>query len=199
MFVTFEGPEGSGKSTAIKAVAERLRSEGVAVTLTREPGAGEVGARIRQLLLDPAIEGLHPRCELFLFLADRAQHVSTVIEPALARGDVVLCDRFADSTLVYQGYGRGLDLAELRDLNRIATAGRSPDLTLLFDLSPEAGLARVGDKDRLDSEPLEFHRRVREGFLAEAGAEPGRWVVIDAAASAEAVAEAALAAIRERL
>lgn len=199
VFVTFEGPEGAGKSTAIQSVAEALRTSGLTVVVTREPGAGSVGVRIRQILLDPDLEAMSARCELFLFLADRAQHVSHLIMPALAEGSIVLCDRFADSTLVYQGYGRGLDLDELRTLNWIATAGLEPDLTLLFDVPADVGLARVNHKDRLDGEPIEFHRRVRDGFLAEAAREPQRWRVLDASRGAEAVSADALALITAKL
>jgi len=199
VFVTFEGPEGAGKSTAIQAVAESLRASGRSVVVTREPGAGSVGVRIRQILLDPDIEAMSARCELFLFLADRAQHVAHLIGPALAEGSIVLCDRFSDSTLVYQGYGRGLDLDELRTLNRIATAGLEPELTLLIDVPAEVGLARVSQKDRLDGEPIEFHRRVRDGFLAEAAREPGRWRILDGSQCPEAVARVALDTITAKL
>lgn len=194
MFVTFEGPEGSGKSTAIRAIAAALK---VPCLVTREPGAGDVGRRVREILLEG--ETIDPRCELFLFLADRAQHVSAIIRPALDRGEVILCDRHADSTIVYQGYGRGLKLDWLRELNRYATNELKPDLTLLFDLDPEIGLARVTDKDRLDRESLDFHQRVREGFLAEAKREPQRWTILDAAQSPQQVANDALNAILARM
>ncbi|MBS1723971.1 MAG: dTMP kinase [Armatimonadetes bacterium] len=197
MFVTLEGPEGAGKSTVAAFLAERLEAVGKSVCLTREPGAGDVGGRIRSILLDG--ESLDTRCELFLFLADRSQHVAAVIRPALASGSVVLCDRFADSTIVYQGYGRGLDLAALRAWNTFATNGLVPDLTLLLDLSPEAGLARQTAKDRLDSEPIEFHRRVREGFIEEARLDAARWVVVDASMPPEAVASACWTAVTARL
>lgn len=194
MFVTFEGPEGSGKSTAIKTVATAL---GRPCITTREPGAGDVGRRIRELLLEG--EAIDPRCELFLFLADRAQHIGAIIRPALDLGEIVLCDRHADSTVVYQGYGRGLDLDWLRSLNAYATDGLKPDLTLLFDIDPEIGLARVSEKDRLDRESLDFHQRVRGGFLKEASREPGRWTILNASESPEAVAAAAVKAIVERM
>lgn len=197
-FVTFEGPEGAGKTTAIRTVATQLESEGREVLVTREPGAGRFGASVRQLLLDG--EALDPLAELFLFLADRAQHIERVVRPGLARGAVVLCDRHADSTVVYQGYGRSLDPAQLRDLNRLATRGLRPDLTLLLDLPAEVGLARRAEgRNRLDEEPLEFHRRVRDGYLAEAAREPDRWQIVDAALPEERVAEACLAAVRGRL
>lgn len=197
MFVTFEGPEGSGKSTAIRSVAERLLAQGYAVLTTREPGAGTFGAKIRQILLNE--EAMPQWSELFLFLADRANHVETIIRPALRRGEIVLCDRHADSTVVYQGYARGLDIDQLRKLNDLATNGLRPDLTLLLDLPAEAGLARVTGPDRLDREPLAFHHAVRDGFLQEAKREPDRWRVIDATATAETVADDCFHAIEARL
>lgn len=196
VFVSFEGPEGAGKTTLIRGLDARLRERGVRTLVTREPGAA-LGGRIRALLLDGS--GMDPKAELFLFLADRAEHAATVLRPALAEGRVVLCDRHADSTVVYQGYGRGLSLEQLRAWNWFATDGLRPDLTFLLDLPPEIGLARLSDKDRLDSEPLEFHRRIREGFLAEARREPHRWVVLDATQPAERVLEEAWQPILDRL
>ena len=178
MFVTFEGPEGSGKSTVLKEIARRLEAEGIAVVTTREPGGSPVGEEVRKVLLHG--QELEPIAELFLFLADRAQHGAAVIRPALAKGHYVLCDRYADSTVVYQGHARGLDKERLRSLNDMATGGLRPDLTILLDLEPEIGLSRVRDRDRLDDEPIEFHRRVRDGFLCEAERQPERWRVIDA-------------------
>lgn len=180
MFITFEGPEGSGKSTLVAALAERLRASGADVLVTREPGSGDVGRSIRQLLLEGG--DLDYRCELFLFLADRAQHVATEIRPALTEGQVVLCDRYADSTVVYQGYGRGLEIGRLKDLNTFATGGLTPQLTFLLDIDPEDGLKRIKVKDRLDDEVIEFHQRVREGFLTEARLD-SRWKVLDASGS----------------
>ena len=191
MFITFEGSEGSGKSTALRVVAAHLENQGVEVMTTREPGGGSMGPRVREILLHGG--DLDLRAEIFLFLADRAQHGAEVIRPALAAGKVVLCDRYADSTVAYQGHARGFDVERLREWNAIATGGLVPDLTLLFDLEPEIGLARIANKDRLDAEPLEFHRRVRQGFLAEVARDPGRWVTLDAA---QPPAEVALAAIR---
>lgn len=176
-FFTFEGPEGAGKTTVIAALAEWLRERGRAVCVTRQPGAAAGGA-IREILLHG--EHLEPLAEVFLFLADRAQHVATVVRPALERGEVVLCDRYADSTVVYQGHARGLDRDRLRDWNEVATGGLVPDLTLLLDLPPEIGLARATKGDRLDRESLTFHQRVRQGFLAEAERQPARWRVVDA-------------------
>ncbi|HWD38085.1 MAG TPA: dTMP kinase [Fimbriimonas sp.] len=197
MFVTFEGPEGAGKSTALKSVAERLRQKGATVLCTREPGAGSLGAKIRELLLHG--EDLSPETEVLLFLADRANHVQTIIGPALDRGDVVLCDRFADSTLVYQGYARGLGLDFLRTANSFATHGLKPTLTILFDLDPEVGLARLTSKDRIDAHPLEFHRKVRDGFLELARQDPQRWTVVDANNSSETLAELVFSEVANRL
>lgn len=178
MFVTFEGPEGAGKSTVLRAVAEALRGDGQEVLTTREPGAGELGTGIRELLLHGS--GMPAESELFLFLADRSNHVRNIVRPALEAGKVVLCDRYADSTLVYQSLARGLDERFVRAANGFATGGLVPDVTLLFDLPPEVGLSRLSSKDRLDAEPIEFHRKVREGFLKEARREGGRWVILDA-------------------
>jgi dTMP kinase len=193
MFISFEGPEGAGKSTLIRTLRDRLTSKGLTVVTTREPGDGELGQAIRVLLLNS--ENMNPRSELFLFLADRANHVDTVIRPALAAGSVVLCDRYADSTIVYQGLGRRFDLAFLDSANEFATAGLRPDLTILLDVPAEVGLARVKTKDRLDREPLEFHQRIREGFLKLAAREPHRWRTIDARQSPEDVADAAFAIV----
>jgi dTMP kinase len=196
VFVTFEGPDGAGKSTALMAVAENLRAQGIAVRTTRQPGDCAFGPDIRRLLLESTT--VEAPAELFLYLADRTQNVAEVIRPALKGGCVVLCDRYTDSTLVYQGYARGLDVDLLRKLNDLATRGLRPDLTLLLDLPAEAGLARLRHKDRLDLEPDAFHRRVREGFLHEADREPDRWVLIDAEQPATQVAEGCLTAILGR-
>lgn len=187
MFITFEGPEGAGKSTTLVAVADLLRANDLKVITTREPGAGDFGKSIREILLHGS--DLDPKAELLLFLADRANHVSSIIRPALEGGEIVLCDRYADSTLVYQAYARGLDERFARDGNAFATGGLVPDLTLLFDLDPEVGLARLKSKDRLDSQSVDFHRLVRAGFLREAGANPCRWRKIDASQSQARVLE----------
>lgn len=197
MFITFEGPEGGGKSTIMQKIGERLRGEGREVLTTREPGAGSVGTKIRDILLYS--EAIDSRCELFLFLADRANHVTTVLRPALERREVVLCDRYSDSTVVYQAYARGLDPIGIRELNAFATDGLTPDLTLLLDLEPEIGLKRLTNKDRLDAEPIMFHRRVREGFLTEARRDPGRWRIVDASKSVEQVEFLCYAYIKEVL
>lgn len=177
MFITFEGGDGAGKSTAVQSVASALASRGTRAIVTRQPGDGPLGPSIRQLLLQREMPAV---CELFLFLADRNQHVERVVRPALERGDVVLCDRYGDSTVAYQGYARGLDVDLLKELNRVATGDLRPDLTLLLDLPPEVGLGRIKSKDRLDQEALDFHLRIRDGFLALALEEPERWRVIDA-------------------
>jgi dTMP kinase len=194
VFVSFEGPEGAGKSTVIATVAQALTADGWDVLVTREPGDGPVGAEIRKVLLHG--ETLDSKAELLLFLADRAQHVADIVRPALEGGRTVLCDRYADSTVVYQGCARGLDRQTLRNWNAFATGGLMPDLTLLLDLPAEVGLSRVQNKDRLDSEPLDFHRKVRQGFLDEAAADPGRWRVLDATQPVDDVVKQALAAIR---
>jgi dTMP kinase len=184
-FVAFEGPEGAGKTTQIVLLSERLRAEGHAVTVTREPGGTPLGERIRALLLDPAGVEIHARAEALLHNAARAQHVEAVIRPALERGEVVICDRFLDSTLAYQGGGRGLDLAALRGVQAFAVDGCEPRLRVLLDLPVEIGLAR---RCRMDAEALGFHERVRATFAALAAASPESWIVVDAARDPEAVA-----------
>jgi dTMP kinase len=196
MFITLEGTEGSGKTTAIKGIAEVLRSEGHDVLVTREPGGSNIGPKIREILLGG--DAISPLAELLLFLADRTQHVEQVIRPHLAKGGVVLCDRFRDSTVAYQGYARGFDVALLEQLNDVATLSLKPDLTLLFDLDPEVGLARQTDKDRLDLEPLEFHQKVREGFLEIMKKEPERVIRVDASLEPQQVQGNCLEIIRSR-
>lgn len=193
MFITLEGPEGSGKTTQARLLAEWLRERGHEVVLVREPGGTPIGDQIRAVLHDPANTAMAPWTEVFLYAASRAQLVSEVIRPALEAGKVVLCDRYADSTLAYQGYGRGLDLETLRGIIALATGGLTPDLTLYLDIAPEEGLARrrTGGEElnRLDQETLEFHRRVRAGYLELASQEPQRWVVVDAREPIEVVQE----------
>lgn len=196
MFITFEGPEGAGKSTVIREIAGNLTSAGHEILCTREPGSGEIGAKIREILLHG--EAMVPKCELFLFLADRAQHVESIIRPALAEGKIVLCDRYGDSTVVYQGVARGLDPKLAKDFNAFATGGLVPDLTLLLDVPADVGQSRVKDRDRLDNEPLEFHEKVRASFLEEARLEPARWTVIDASQPVEEVIDLCLRAIQSR-
>jgi dTMP kinase len=197
VFITFEGPEGGGKTTVMQRIAEKLRGEGRAVVSTREPGSGSVGIQIREALLHSG--PIDPRCELFLFLADRANHVSTVVRPAIEKGELVLCDRYSDSTVVYQAHARGLDPIGIRELNAFATDGLVPDMTILLDLDPEVGIKRLTSKDRLDAEPIVFHRRVREGFLVEARREPERWRIVDAAKTVEQVEFLCFAYIKEIL
>jgi dTMP kinase len=187
LFITFEGGEGSGKSTQIARLAERLRAGGRDPVVTREPGGTPLGEGIRALLLDPA-RPPDALTEALLMVAARAELVARVIRPALARGQVVLCDRYADSTLVYQGAGRGLDRALLRSLNEAATGGLTPDLTLLLDLDPAIGLSRrsaAGEPNRLDREPEAFHARVRAAYLELSREEPARWVALDATLPSE--------------
>jgi dTMP kinase len=191
MFITLEGPEGAGKTTQLRALADFLRGCGHAVVTTREPGGTAIGDQIRHVLHDTANVAMSPTAEVLLYAASRAQLVAEVIQPALAAGRVVLCDRYADSTMAYQGYGRGLDRDALAALTAVATGGLRPDLTLLLDLDVERGLARRRDEgeemNRLDLETIEFHCRVRAGYLTLAAAEPTRWHIIDADRSPAAV------------
>jgi dTMP kinase len=182
VFLALEGGEGTGKSTQARLLAIWLREQGYDVVTTHEPGATKIGLRLRALLLDTAHAGLSPRAEALMYAADRAEHVESVIIPALERGAIVVTDRFVDSSLAYQGAGRQLPVSEIAELNQWATAGLVPDLTILLDLSPATGLSRrLSSADRLESEPIEFHQRVRSGFLARAAADPGRYLVLDAA------------------
>ena len=202
VFITFEGPEGSGKTTQIPLLADFLRSRGHEVLTTREPGGTPIGDQIRAILSDLGNTAMHPRAEILLFLASRAQLVEQVIRPHLAGGGVVLCDRYADSTLAYQGYGHGVDLGVLQNLLLFATGGVFPHLTFLLDLDVEAGLkrrAQGGDWNRLDAYALEFHRRVRRGYHQLAKKEPERWVVIDASQPPERVQAAIRQSLAERL
>ncbi|MBF0295911.1 MAG: dTMP kinase [Magnetococcales bacterium] len=193
-FVTFEGGEGAGKSTQMRLLAERLRATGARVTLTREPGGTPMAERIRALLVTGRPDDLDARAELLLMLAARVEHVRGLILPALARGEVVLCDRFADSTLAYQGYGRAMDPEWLAQLNRFVLGDLLPERTLLLDIDPLVGLARAGrgtgGENRFEQEQLSFHQRVRAGFLQMAASQPGRFRVIDATGAVEPVAEA---------
>lgn len=182
LFVTFEGIDGSGKSTQLRQAAQALEHAGHTVLVTRNPGGTEFGQALRDILLH-ARHAVFPVSELLLFVADRAQHMDEVVFPALQQGHVVLCDRHIDSTIAYQGYGRGLDHAMIDQLNAIALQGRPPDLTLLFDGPPEQLAQRVhrrGQADRMEAEAMAFHQRVRDGFLAEARRHPHRITVLDA-------------------
>lgn len=194
MFITFEGPEGSGKTTQVGLLAAWLRDCGHRVVTTREPGGTAIGDRIRSILLDPFAVEMEPETEVLLFSAARAQIVRQVILPALRRGDIVLCDRYADSTLAYQGYGHQLNLAQLRTITAFATLDLVPDLTVYLDIAVEEGLRRKAQGDasqwnRMEQRALEYHQRVRNGYLTMAAAEPGRWLVLDAAQPAETVYE----------
>lgn len=174
LFITFEGVDGCGKTTQIKLLKEYFEKQGKTVLLTREPGAKGLGVKLREILLNYD-EEVSPNCESFLFLADRAQHIDTIIKPAVERGEIVLCDRHTDSTVAYQGYGRGVDLDRINMLNDIATSGMKPDLTFIFDIDIETSMSRVGkEKDRMESAGVEFFKRVREGYLNIAKQEPQR-------------------------
>lgn len=183
LFLTFEGPEGAGKSTQARRLGAWLLEQGYPVTQTREPGGTRLGQDIRQLLLHQ--DHMCAEAEYLLYSADRAEHMQTLIQPALTQGQMVLCDRWLDSSLAYQGYGRGLDLGWLRAVAQGAIQGVKPHRTFLFDLPPEVGLRRFENPDRLEREPLEFHRRVRQGYLELAAAEPERFVVLDATQTPE--------------
>ena len=195
-FVTFEGGDGTGKTTQIRALENYLTRRGRVCVITREPGDNSLGKLIRQILLEVGEHEVAPSTELFLYLADRAQHVAELIRPALAAGKIVLCDRFTDSTLAYQGYGRGIDLKLLQRLNDLADAGVRPDLTFLLDCPVALGLLRTSQRqseagqpreDRFEREKVEFHEKIRAGFLDMARAEPARFRIIDGAQSVEAV------------
>jgi dTMP kinase len=196
-FITLEGPEGAGKTVQAERLAAALGEAGAEVVLTREPGGTPLGEDVRAVLL-AGRAGIVPRADALLFNAARAQLVADVIRPALGRGATVLCARFADSTLAYQGYGSGLPIEELRSIAAVATGGLSPDRTILLDLRPEIGLQRksVDTRNRFEAAfDLEFHRRVRAGFLELAGQEPARWRVVDASAPVDEVFAAALEAV----
>ncbi len=207
IFMTFEGIEGSGKTTLVAALAERLRARGVHPLLTREPGGTDLGRAVRGILLDPASGKMVPAAELLLFAADRAQHVAEVIRPALEAGRVVLCDRFSDATTAYQACGRGLPAEAVAAVDAIARGGLSPDLTVLMDIDPSIGLARArrrnleadGREARIDEETQEFFSRVRDGYLALARREPSRFLVLDATRPPDNLVDEAQAAIARRL
>lgn len=209
MFITFEGIEGSGKSSALTSLATYLEKKGFEVRLTREPGGSSLGRMLRHVLLDARNTHLSTRAELFLFLADRAQHVKDIILPALEEGEIVLCDRYMDSTFVYQGAGRGMDVDRLRLLNDHAIGGMIPDLTLLFDLPVQMGLSRAARRNqeedlviaegRFEAESILFHTRVREGYLQLAAEEPERIVRIDATQNPDDVLLQCISAIEKKL
>ena len=192
LFITLEGGEGSGKSTQAQALKALLEDAGRKVTVTREPAGCPLGQRVRELLNSPSLE-LDAPSELLLFATARAQHVAEVIRPALERNDVVICDRFGDSSVAYQGYGRGLSPDDVREANRMATQGLVPDLTVLLDVPVETGLARKRGEDapdRIGQEGAEFHERVRQGYLAMAGEEPERFLVVDGTLPPEEITQA---------
>jgi len=193
LFITFEGPDGSGKTTQFKRLADHLRDRGCDVLAVREPGGTSIGEQIRDVLHSLANKEMQPRTEILLYCASRAQLVGQVIRPHLQSGGIVVCDRYADSTLAYQGYGHGLDLPTLRTILDFATGGLRPDITFYLDIKAEEGLKRRkaggGEWNRMDDLPVEFHRRVRAGYLEMVAQEPARWVVIDAAREAETIAK----------
>ncbi len=207
-FITFEGTEGCGKTTQISRLAESLQSAGRRVTLTREPGGTPIGDQIRKILLDPGNKALHPRAELLLYAASRAQHLAERILPAVEAGHVVLCDRFSDATLAYQGYGRGLDIGAIRTLDRFVTGGLTPHLTVLLDLDAAAGLARargrntsagLAHESRFEELELAFHERVRNGYLTLARQDPERIRVVEASRSPDEVQQDVRAIVDEFL
>ncbi len=204
LFVSFEGGEGCGKSTILKRLSGRLESEGYPILLTREPGGTPIAEQIRGIILDKANTDMDPRTEALLYAASRRQHLVEKIWPALKQGKIVLCDRFLDSSLAYQGAARGLGIDEVLNMNYFATEKTFPDLTLLFDLKPEVGLERIAENanrevNRLDLEKLSFHAKVREAFHELARRFPSRYSIIDASQPIEEVEKAAYEAIKERL
>jgi dTMP kinase len=203
MFITLEGPDGSGKTSQIPALTAAIEAAGYALVVTREPGGTEIGDQVRSVIMDLKNTAMHPRSEILLFQASRAQLVNELIMPALAQGKVVLCDRYADSTLAYQGYGHQTDLEALRRVVDFATGGLKPDLTLYLDVDPETGLKRrKGESEqwnRMDAYQLAFHKRVREGYHQLIAEDPARWALIDATQAPEAVATAMQTTVLQRL
>ncbi len=201
IFVSFEGIEGSGKSTQARLLGEYLRGKGREVVTTEEPGGTEIGRAIRAVLLDVRNKAMDSMTELLLYNASRAQHLRDVIIPSLDRGMVVITDRFSDSTLAYQGYGRGIEHSIIRTIDRIATNGIMPDITILLDIDVETGLRRnigVGKDDRFEQEDIDFHRKVRAGYLDIAGMQPDRIFIIDAANTVEAIHKQIIEVIERR-
>lgn len=187
LFITFEGADGCGKTTQLNLLKDYLTAKGYAVILTREPGGKGLGEKIREILLN--YDGkVADRCESFLFLADRAQNIETIVKPAIESGKIVLCDRHTDSSVAYQGYGRGFDIEQIKMLNNLATGGKQPDLTLVFDVDIETSMQRVGnEKDRMESSGKEFFNRVRNGYLEMAKQEPERLKIVDSTKSIDEV------------
>ena len=204
MFITFEGGEGAGKSTAIKRIVEKLTSEGYEIVLTREPGGTPIAEEIRNVILDKKNTAMDPRTEALLYAASRRQHLVEKVIPALKEGKLVLCDRFLDSSLAYQGGARGIGIDTVYNMNLFATEGMLPDLTILFDIKPEEGLARIAansqrEDNRLDVEKLTFHNKVRDSFHELAKKFPERFVIVDASKTPDEVFEDAYKAIEDRL
>jgi dTMP kinase len=207
LFVTFEGPDGSGKTTQIRLLRVYLREKGYPVCQTREPGGTSIGDQIRQVLHDTTNTGMQATTEILLYSASRAQLVEEVIRPALARGQIVLCDRYAESTLAYQGYGRQLDLGILKAITAFATGGLQPDLIVYLDIPVEEGLRRrrraheieEDEWNRMDQQAVDFYRRVRQGYLHLADEEPRRWLIVDAGQSVEAIQASIRQAVLSRL
>lgn len=202
-FITLEGPDGSGKTTQARLLAEWLREQEYEVILTREPGGTDIGDQIRAVLHDPHNTAMDARAEILLYSASRAQHVAQLIRPALAAGKIVISDRYAASTLAYQGHGRELDLKTLRTITNFATGGLAPDLTLYLDIAPRVGLQRRqlsgGEWNRMDAETLGFHQRARDGYLKLAQMEPERWWIVDADRPVEEVQTEVRSLVQARL
>ena len=204
MFITLEGPEGSGKTTAVKEAVKKLQEMGYQIVQTREPGGTPISEQIRNVILDKANTAMDPRTEALLYAASRRQHLVEKVWPAVKEGKIVICDRYLDSSLAYQGGARGLGVEEILNVNLFATENTWPDLTLLFDIDPKVGLARIASNadrevNRLDLEKLDFHNKVRATFLQLAKRYPDRYVIIDASQSREEVAKATMEAILSRL
>ena len=203
MFITIEGPDGGGKTTQMNMLVPALEERGLDIVRTREPGGTDIGDQIRSVIMDMKNKSMDPRAEILLFCASRAQLVSELIRPSLASGKIVLCDRYADSTMAYQGYGHGLDRTALKNLLEFATGGLKPDLTILLDISAEAGLRRrITNHDewnRMDDYALQFHERVRKGYLEMAAAEPERFAVIHADRSKEEIHDEIVSVIMRKL
>jgi dTMP kinase len=199
-FVTLEGPEGAGKTTQLKLLSKLLDSAGHKHIITRDPGGTSLGKQIRRILLNPDTP-VDPVCELLLYEADRAQHVQELILPSLKDGYLVLCDRYIDSTIAYQGYARGIDLDLIANLNKIATGGLMPELTILFDIDSSEGLSRLhpSGHDRLEREAIEFHHKVRKGYLEMAAKQPDRWRILDASRAMSVVQEDLRRILHEKL
>lgn len=198
-FITFEGPEGSGKSTQAHLLAENLESKGLNVRLTREPGGEQVSEQIRKILLDGSDNSLTEHTELLLYLAARAQHTERLIQPHLRVGSTVICARYTDSTVAYQGYGSGIDLDLIHRMNAFVTDGLMPDLTFLLDIPVEVGLSRQSQQNRMERKAVEYHQRVRQGFLEEARLNPERIVVIDASQDIDSIQQQILRLVAEKL